>query len=59
MLEWFAQHFEGLTRVPLTGRWSGLNRLRSGPYRATYSVDTENRTLRVHDVGHRREVYGR
>ena len=32
-------------------------RIRQGDYRAVYSIDDQDRTVRIVKIGHRREVY--
>jgi mRNA-degrading endonuclease RelE of RelBE toxin-antitoxin system len=40
-------------RFEYEGRWSA----RRGPYRITYSIDEEARTVTILAVGHRTDVY--
>ncbi|MGQ0623060.1 MAG: type II toxin-antitoxin system RelE family toxin [Sporichthyaceae bacterium] len=40
-------------RTPFDGQW----RARRGDYRVRYTIDEENRTVRVLDVDHRRDAY--
>ena len=54
-----AARSEMFLHVPLTGRFGGLFRLRSGAFRAIYHLDRSGRRIIVHQIGHRREVYGR
>jgi mRNA-degrading endonuclease RelE of RelBE toxin-antitoxin system len=34
-----------------------VRRLRSGPYRVLYAVDTGRRTIQILDIAHRKDVY--
>ena len=58
-LYWLAEHAEQVRHRPLTGPLQGLYRLRSGDYRVIYQVLTAERTIVVHAIGHRRDVYRR
>lgn len=39
----------------LTGR--GGHRVRTGDYRVLYEIDDSTKTIRVYNVGHRKDVY--
>ncbi len=56
-LRWLADNFGSVRPVPLTGRWQGKFRERSGDYRAIYTYDHTERIIVVHAMGHRREIY--
>lgn len=56
-IKWLAEHFTAVRPENLTGPLAGLLKLRVGDYRVIYEADREQRTLTVHAVGHRREVY--
>ena len=58
-LRWLAENFESVKVESLTGKLSGLFKLRLGDYRILYQPDREHRTITVHMVGHRREIYKR
>ncbi len=42
----------------LTGPFRGYLRLRAGAYRVLYVCDHAGRRIAVHEVGHRRGIYG-
>ena len=58
-VQWLAENLEDVKPVALTGDLAGLYKLRVGDYRVIYQVLYEERTIVVHLVGHRREVYRR
>ncbi|RME59185.1 MAG: type II toxin-antitoxin system RelE/ParE family toxin [Caldilineae bacterium] len=58
-LRWLASHFEDLQPEPLTGDLAGFFKLRVGSYRVVYEILTEEKTILVHLIGHRRDVYRR
>lgn len=44
---------------PLLGELAGLLSARRGDYRVIYQIDEDERTVTVHRVQHRRDVYRR
>jgi len=58
-LRWLAENFESAKAETLTGKLSGLFKLRLGDYRIVYEPDREHKAIIVHMVGHRREIYKR
>ena len=56
-LHWLADNIESLSLEPLKGEFSGLYKLREGDYRIAYEVLRSEKTIVVHLIGHRREVY--
>jgi mRNA interferase RelE/StbE len=42
---------------PLKGSWRGYYRFRIGDYRVVYSIDDAKKTVIIHIIAHRREVY--
>lgn len=58
-LAWLAENAGQVHHRRLTGSLTGLCRLRSGDLRVIYQVLTVERTILVHAVGHRREIYRR
>lgn len=41
----------------MTGRYSGMYRLRIGDYRVIYSIYQESVTVRIAKIGHRKDIY--
>ena len=56
-LKWLAENFTELTPEPLGDKLKGLFKLRVGNYRVFYSFNREKRSITIHLVGHRREIY--
>lgn len=56
-LRWLADHFDTLKPEALTGPWTGIFKLVVGDYRVLYTFDKTAKTIVVHFVRHRREVY--
>jgi mRNA interferase RelE/StbE len=58
-IRWLAANIEELRPEPLTGSLAGLYKLRAGDYRILYELLREERTIVVHAIGHRRDIYRR
>lgn len=58
-IHWLATNLESICLEALTGDLAGLYKLRVGDYRIIYEVLWDERTLLIHAVGHRREIYRR
>ena len=56
-MSWLAEHFDDTSAEVLSGPLHGLLKFRVGDYRVAYTVDRTARVLRVHMVGHRRDIY--
>ncbi len=58
-IRWLAANLDTLRPEPLTGELSALYKLRVGRYRVLYEILHEERTVVIHVIGHRRDVYRR
>ena len=58
-IQWLAENLDDVKLVALTGDLAGLYKLRVGDYRVIYELLHDERTIVVHLVGHRREIYRR
>jgi mRNA interferase RelE/StbE len=58
-INWLAENFEVIEPKRLTGELAGLYKLRDGDYRIIYQVLRRERTIVVHTIGHRKDVYRR
>ena len=56
-VNWLAANLDSVRPEALTGDLIGLNKLRVGDYRVIYEVIRNEKTIVVHAVGHRREIY--
>ena len=57
-IKWLAEHIDDVQLESLQGkRWKGLFKLRVGDYRILFTVNHNVKSLSVHLVGHRREIY--
>jgi len=58
-LDWLSTNLESTKLFPLKGDLAGLYKLREGSYRIIFEVLRTERTIIVHAIGHRREIYKR
>jgi mRNA interferase RelE/StbE len=58
-LRWLAAHFDEIKPEGLTGDLAGLYKLRIGDYRVIYEILSAERTIVIHAIGHRRQIYHR
>ena len=56
---WLALRIDEIRLEPLKGELAGLYKLRVGDYRVIYEILHEERTIVIHAIGHRREIYRR
>ncbi len=56
-LTWLSEIIKRTTPIPLKGEFSGFYKLKAGDWRVIYEVDHSEKTVTVHKVGHRREIY--
>ena len=56
-LTWLSENAETVMPLPLKGYFSGLYKLKVGDWRVIYEINHNNKTVTVHKVGHRSEVY--
>jgi mRNA interferase RelE/StbE len=56
-IRWLADNFESITPEILAGDFKGMFELRIGDWRVVYTAEYKLKIIRVHMVGHRREIY--
>ena len=56
-IEWFAAHFDAIIPQRLKGKFQGVYKLAVGDWRVLYTFNTADRTITIHLVGHRSEIY--
>ena len=56
-IHWLAENLDEVKPEPLTGDLAGLYKLRVGNYRVIYERIHDERTIVIHAIGHRREIY--
>ncbi|MEK6755966.1 MAG: type II toxin-antitoxin system RelE/ParE family toxin [Bacteroidota bacterium] len=54
---WLSENLQSLRPTALKGDLSGLFKLREGDYRIFYQILHKEKTIIVHAIGHRREIY--
>ena len=58
-LLWLAENLENIKPEPLSAELAGFYKLRVGNYRVIYEILHEEKSVIVHAIGHRREIYHR
>lgn len=58
-LTWLAENAEAVTEEGLRSSMSGFSKLREGDYRIVYKLLHNEKSVVVHSIGHRSEVYKR
>jgi mRNA interferase RelE/StbE len=56
-INWLAANLDSIRPEALRGDLIGLYKLRVGDYRVIYEVIRNEKTIVIHAVGHRREIY--
>jgi mRNA interferase RelE/StbE len=58
-IKWMIENLDAIKPKRLTGELAGLCKLREGDYRIIYQVLQREKTIVVHRIGHRRDIYRR
>ena len=56
-MNWLAGNLDVIQPEALTGDLTGPYKLRVGDYRVIYEVVHSEKTIMIHAIGHRREIY--
>ena len=56
-IRWLAENLATIHPERLKGSLSGLYKLRVGDYRVIYQIIKSEKTVVIHLIGHRREIY--
>ena len=56
-IKWLSEKLNDIRPEPLRGDLIGLYKFRIGDYRVIYQIIHEGKTIVIHAVGHRREIY--
>jgi mRNA interferase RelE/StbE len=56
-IEWLSENTNAISPLPLKSKLSGFFKLRVGDWRVIYEINHKEKTLYIHKVGHRREIY--
>lgn len=56
-ISYLEENFDNMNHIPLRGQFLDLYKLRVGDYRAIYSFDRDERIVRIHLIGHRKDIY--
>jgi mRNA interferase RelE/StbE len=58
-LRWLAENLDSIKPEPLSAELAGFYKLRAGNYRIIYEILREEKSIVIHAIGHRREIYDR
>nr|WP_242022865.1 type II toxin-antitoxin system RelE/ParE family toxin [Pseudanabaena mucicola] len=56
-IKWLGENFEQITPLSLSGNLSSFFKLRVGDYRVIYAIAQSQKSIIIHQVGHRSEIY--
>ena len=56
-INWLSNNLDATRPYPLKGELRGLYKIRVGSYRIIFEVLRNERTIVIHSVGHRRDIY--
>jgi mRNA interferase RelE/StbE len=56
-INWLAENLNDIRPEALTGDFAGLYKLRVGDYRVIYEVIQKEKSIVIHAIGHRGEIY--
>jgi mRNA interferase RelE/StbE len=56
-INWLSEKLGDIRPEPLKGDLIGLFKLRIGDYRVIYEIIRDEKTIVIHAIGHRREIY--
>jgi mRNA interferase RelE/StbE len=58
-IQWLSENLDSTKLFPLKGELRGLYKIREGSYRIIFEILSNERTIIIHAIGHRRDVYKR
>ena len=58
-IQWLSENLDSTKLFPLKGELKGLYKIREGSYRIIFEILSNERTIIIHAIGHRRDVYKR
>ena len=56
-IEWLSESFDLISPQALKGKFHGMFKLVIGNWRVIYRADFANKTITIHLIGHRKEIY--
>ena len=58
-IQWLSENLDSTKLYPLKGELKDLYKIREGSFRIIFEIVKSERTIIIHSVGHRRELYKR
>lgn len=56
-IDWLSRNLDSLNPEPLKGGFEGAYKLRIGDWRVIYNADSKNKLIKIHLIGHRKDIY--
>jgi mRNA interferase RelE/StbE len=56
-IRWLGENLEDIDPLALRGDLAGLYKLRVGDYRVLYEILGDKKTIVIHLIGHRKDIY--
>jgi mRNA interferase RelE/StbE len=56
-IEWLSENLDVVNPQALKGKYHGMFKLVVGDWRVIYTPDFPNKTITIHLIGHRKEIY--
>ncbi|MCL4706286.1 type II toxin-antitoxin system RelE/ParE family toxin [bacterium] len=56
-ITWLVENLDRIKPERLAGNLKGFYKLREGDYRIIYQILHDEKTVMIHSIGHRREIY--
>ena len=56
-INWLSENLSSVKPTALKGALSGLFKIREGDYRVIYQIIHKEKTIVIHAIGHRKEIY--
>jgi mRNA interferase RelE/StbE len=56
-INWLSENLNDIRPEPLRGDLIGLYKFRIGDYRVIYEIFHDEKTIVIHAIGHRKEIY--
>lgn len=56
-IKWLSENFENIIPENLDGEFKNMYKLRIGDWRVIFTIDRQTKTIYIHLIGHRRDIY--
>lgn len=56
-IKWLSKQLPYIIPRPLTGNFKNMYKLRVGDWRVIYNFDMLEKIIKIHEIGHRKDIY--